>query len=180
MTWAIPFAGLLVYAILTLWVPESWAWASFQTGLFALAAGWTAVALCRNRKIRGSPLLIPLAGALLWGLRQAVWGNTIYRWASWTSLLIWTTWGAVFFLSLQIFADPELRRWFLRMSAAFGLLLSVLATVQMYTSGGRIFWLFPSGYTDFVLGPFQNRNQYAAFIELLLPQGEFSLFCHMS
>jgi len=51
----------------------------------------------------------------------------------------------------------------------FGFGLCVLATVQMFTSGGKIFWLFPSGYTDFVLGPFANRNQYAAFMETILP-----------
>ena len=39
----------------------------------------------------------------------------------------------------------------------------------MFTSGGKIFWLFPSGYTDYVLGPFVYQNQYAAFIELTLP-----------
>jgi hypothetical protein len=51
----------------------------------------------------------------------------------------------------------------------FGFGLSVLSTVQMFTSDGKIFWLFPSGYTDFVLGPFVYRNQYAAFLEMLLP-----------
>jgi O-antigen ligase len=39
----------------------------------------------------------------------------------------------------------------------------------MFTSEGNIFWLFPSGYTDFILGPFVYRNQYAAFIETVLP-----------
>jgi O-antigen ligase len=39
----------------------------------------------------------------------------------------------------------------------------------MFTSDGKVFWLFPSGYTDYVLGPFVYRNQYAALIELLLP-----------
>jgi O-antigen ligase len=51
----------------------------------------------------------------------------------------------------------------------FAAALSVVSTLQMFTSGGRVFWLFPSGYTDFVLGPFVYRNQYAAFIELTLP-----------
>jgi O-antigen ligase len=43
-----------------------------------------------------------------------------------------------------------------------------LAIVQYFTSGGKIFWLFPSGYPD-ALGPFVYRNNYAAFVELLLP-----------
>jgi len=32
-----------------------------------------------------------------------------------------------------------------------------------------VFWLFPTGYKDFVLGPFVYRNQFAGFIELVMP-----------
>jgi len=46
--------------------------------------------------------------------------------------------------------------------------MSALATTQYFTSAGKVFWLFPSGYAD-ALGPFVYRNNYAAFIELLLP-----------
>jgi O-antigen ligase len=53
--------------------------------------------------------------------------------------------------------------------AGFGIGLAALATVQLYTSRGRVFWLFDSGYSDSVLGPFVYRNNYAAFMELLLP-----------
>jgi O-antigen ligase len=169
MTFAVPLFGLLVYAILTIWVQESWPWASFQAALFALAIGWTVYTLYRGRRIRGSLLLAPLAAALLLGSGQAALGQSVYRWGSWTSLLTWTTWGAVFFLSLQICGDGDARRWLLRAGASFAFVLSIVSTLQMYTSGGRIFWFFDSGFPDFVLGPFLNRNQYAAFIELLLP-----------
>jgi O-antigen ligase len=162
-------AGLLIYAILTIGVTASWAWGSFQAGLFTLAAVWAAVALVRNRLIRGSLLLVPLAGVLLLGLAQALTGRSIYRWATWTALLTWTTWAIVFFLSLQICRHDDARRWFLRAAAVFGAVLCGISMLGLYTAGGRIFWLFPSGYNDFVLGPFVNRNQYAAFVELLLP-----------
>ena len=38
-----------------------------------------------------------------------------------------------------------------------------------FTSAGNVFWLFPSGYHDFVLGPFVYRTYFAVFIELILP-----------
>jgi O-antigen ligase len=72
---------------------------------------------------------------------------------------------------LQSFERPAARHWFLRFALYFGCGLSVLSAVQMFTSGGKIFWLFPSGYTDFVLGPFVYRNQYAAFLEMIVPIG---------
>jgi hypothetical protein len=77
MNTAIALAGLLAYAILTIWVRETWAWAAFQAGLFALAAFWTARALARNRRLHGSLLLLPFAGVLLWGGWQIVAGQTI-------------------------------------------------------------------------------------------------------
>lgn len=168
MTWAALLALLLAFGILTCWVSDTWAWASLQVGLFALASAWT-IASLRGRRLRFSPRMLPLAGILLWALVQLWTGNTIYRWGSWVSLLNWTTWAAVFFLSFQIMRDGDVRGWFLRAAGVFGLILSVVSTLQMFTSGGRIFWLFPSGFTDWVFGPFLNRNQYAAFMELLLP-----------
>jgi O-antigen ligase len=84
-------------------------------------------------------------------------------------MLDWATWAALFFLALQACGDRTIRHRFLQILLYFGFGLSVLSVLQMFTSGGKIFWLFPSGYPDFVLGPFVNRNQYAAFIELILP-----------
>ena len=48
-------------------------------------------------------------------------------------------------------------------------LLRLLGLIQLFTSAGRVFWLFPSGYDTEVIGPFVSRNNYAAFVELLLP-----------
>ena len=52
--------------------------------------------------------------------------------------------------------------------AYFGSAIAIIAVVQLFTSQGKIFWLFPSGYPD-AMGPFVYRNNYAAFVELLLP-----------
>ncbi len=51
----------------------------------------------------------------------------------------------------------------------FAFVVAVLATVQSFTAGGKVFWLFPSGYHDYVMGPILSRNHYAAFIEAVLP-----------
>ena len=41
--------------------------------------------------------------------------------------------------------------------------------MQCWTAGGRVFWLFDSGYTELVFGPFVYHNKFAQFIELILP-----------
>lgn len=161
-------AVLLGYLILTIWIDARWAWALAQCAVFLWMGAWCAGQLRYPGPVRGSLWLLPLCAAPVWGLLQLAAGRTVYRWGTWNAVLDWTTWLALFFLALQIF-EPQARRWFLRFTVYFGGGLSVLATVQMYTSGGRFFWIFPSGYTDYVLGPFVYRNHYAAFLEMILP-----------
>jgi O-antigen ligase len=75
----------------------------------------------------------------------------------------------VFSLAFELAHGTEFRGRVLSAILYFGFSLSILAIVQNATSDGRIFWLFPSGYREFVLGPFVYRNHYAAFVELILP-----------
>lgn len=161
--------ALLCCGILTLWVPERWALAVYQAGAFLLAALWMARFAARPFPLHFSPALVPLAGVVLWGFIQLALRNTVYRWDTWNSVLIWSVNGTLFFLALQLFGGHEARRRFLNTLLFFGFTLSVVSTVQMFTSEGKIFWIFPSGYTDLVLGPFVYRNQYAAFVETILP-----------
>jgi len=162
-------AVLLSYAVLTIWIDQRWAWGLVQFAVFVSMGGWAAGQLRHPSAVRGSLWLAPLAGAPIWGLVQLTTHRTVYRWGTWNAVLNWATWLALFFLALQLFQRSTARHALLRFAVYFGFALSVLATVQMFTSGGKIFWLFPSGYTDFVMGPFVNRNQYAAFVEMILP-----------
>ena len=45
----------------------------------------------------------------------------------------------------------------------------MVSTLQLFTAEGNVFWLFPSGYKDLVLGPFVYHNQFAAFVEMVFP-----------
>lgn len=160
---------LLCYGILTIWVPDRWALALYQASIFGLAAVWAAGSVVRPFPIENSAMLLPLGGVVAFGLYQLAAKQTIYAWETWNATLNWATAGVLFFLALQVFGDRELRRRFLQILLYFGFALSVVSTVQMFTSDGKIFWVFPSGYSDFVLGPFVYRNQYAAFMETILP-----------
>jgi O-antigen ligase len=162
-------ASLLFYGIAVLWLPHRWFWAAFQLGIFALAAAWLLAALLQRRTPVWSASLLPIAGVPAWGLLQLLTGHTVYRWSTWLALLDWFTFLATAFVALQVLRDSHLRHRFLRAVAWFALVLGAVAATQMFTSGGKVYWLFESGYQDVVLGPFVYRNQYSAFIELLLP-----------
>ena len=162
-------AALLVYALLTIWVEQRWAWGLAQFATFVGIGIWAAGQWRRPSGVRRSLWLAPLCAAPAWGLLQLATAHTVYRWGTWNAVLNWCTWLAVFFLALQVFDEPAARHWFLRFALSFGAVICVLATVQMFTSGGKIFWFSPSGYRDDVMGPFVNRNQYAAFLETVMP-----------
>ncbi|MEO8127699.1 MAG: O-antigen ligase family protein [Bryobacteraceae bacterium] len=162
---AAALVSLLFFGILTLWVPQLWAWSLFQVGIFLLAA----VRFLRKRPVWPRSAGLPLAAAALWPLLQLALAQTVNRGATWVAALNWFTFLLVFLLACDALAHLRARDWFLKTSALCGSLLAVLAIAQKYSANGRIFWLFPSGYTTDVLGPFVNRNQYAAWMELLLP-----------
>jgi len=161
-------AALVIWAVLTVWMRERWAAGIFQAGVFGLGALWALRTAVRGGAARGSRLLIPLTGIVLWGLLQLAAGSSEYRFATWQAVLGWGAALTAFLLALQALAAPSARHSFLRFLGIFGFLVSVWAVVQYYTSKGRIFWLIPGGYPE-VLGPFLSRNTYSAFVELLLP-----------
>ncbi len=166
---AVALAALLFFAILTIWVRERWALSALQAGVFLLAAGWSWRLLLRPIPVRfGFPHAVFVA-AVFWGLLQLALGTTVYPHDTWEAVLYWAAALALFFLSSQVLAATETRARFFRALLYFGFGVSILSVVQLYTSAGRVFWLFSSGYTDRVMGPFVYHNNYAAFIELLLP-----------
>jgi len=163
---------LLVFGTLTLWVEQRWAWSLFQCGAFVLAA-WQLV----KTGWRHFPMPAwPLAAACCWPFLQVLSHRTVATARTWSAALDWFTFLAVFALAAEVLSDHGSRRWFLRAAVLFGALAAGAATVQSSNAGGKIFWLFASGYTDGVMGPFVNRGQYSAWVELLLPVALWLVF----
>lgn len=160
---------LLCFGILSLWVPGRWAVAVYQCGLFGLAAAWAAGYSLRAFPLRYCHELVLLAAVVLYGCFQLAAGLTIYAWQTSETVLNWSASWLLFFFVLQFSAVRRLRRRFLTRVLYFALAVCVLSVIQSFTSAGRIFWLFPSGYSGLVFGPFVYPNQYAAFIEAVLP-----------
>jgi len=140
----------------------------FQAGSFLLGIAWAAEWALGRLSLRRSFLWLPFAGAAAWGLLQLLLRTTVYRFDTWNAVLFWTSSLVLVAVAVQTLSLDEIRRLFLRFVLWFGFAMSVLATTQYFTSQGKVFWLFSSGYPD-ALGPFVYRNNYAAFIELVLP-----------
>jgi len=161
----IVLAALFVFAILTLWIPAYWPVAVFQVGMFALCV----VVLWRRPPTRIPYPAIPLAAAVVWGLVQLGASLTVYAFDTRMAVVQWATFLAVFLTGFCLFQEPDTGRWFRSAMIWFAFAVSIWATLQTFTSDGKILWLFPTGYTSGVMGPIVYHNHYAAFIEAVLP-----------
>jgi O-antigen ligase len=155
-------AAVLIFGILTLWAPR-WALSAFEVMLFAYA-----IFVLFRRRVVWHPVALLLAAAAAWGILQIAAHRTIYEWRTWDAVLDWTTNFAAFLLALQITSVE--REKFLRVLLIFAALLSILASFTALTSPpGKMFWSLDVATTLPTLGPFVYRNQYAAFVEAVLP-----------
>ncbi len=150
---------------LTIAARPRWPQAALQCATFLLAIAWT-VAFARGRRgFRFSPILILLAAIPLLGCAQLALGITVYAHDTIVAVLHWTTLACLFTLAVQAMHSHE--RHVLRAFLWFGALVALTALIAPHVPRSLAAWVFPVE-SDF-LGPFQNRNNYAAFAMLALP-----------
>jgi O-antigen ligase len=153
-----------------MWVPARWALSVFEVSMLVLAT----VAIVRGI-VRKQPMGVPVAGLLLataagWGVIQILAQRSVYELKTWESTLGWVVNLAAFSLAICFSGSIERRERFLRAILIFTFLLSIVATFTGLTSPpGFVFWKFDIATGHPTLGPFVYRNQYAAFVEAVLP-----------
>jgi hypothetical protein len=158
------FAGLSV-----MWCPDRWAVAVAQCAIFAVASAWTCCVLNARCALPASFGPFPLFGILLWGGLQLTQNWTVYRWQTSETILYWFTNILAMIVASSLCQDAVTARFLRKWLFVGGVALCFLAVIQNFTSDGLVFWLFKGPYSDDLWGPFLYRNQYAAFVELLLP-----------
>jgi len=163
-------AAILLLGILTMWVPARWPLTAFQVAIFAFAAVRLAARLRTAGNIRFHPVAIALAAAAGWGVLQYAAGWTVDPARTSEEILNWITNAAAFVLALELAAEPRGRERFLNAILIFSGVLAVLAMLTLFSSPpGVIFWKVDVGTQVPTLGPFVYRNQYASFVEAILP-----------
>ena len=163
-------AAILFLGILSMWVPARWALSAFQIAVFALAAASVARHPREKTSLAVHPTAVLLGAAVLWGLLQASAGWTVDCFKTLNEVLNWTTNLAVFGLALALSRDVRRRERFLSAVLWFGTVLAALSMLTVFSSpAGKVFWTFQAGSDRPTLGPFVYYNQYAAFIEAVLP-----------
>jgi O-antigen ligase len=160
---------VLGYAVLTMWIPARWALSGLEAAIFVLAFA----VLVRGVRAQERPRIGVLAALALlpcgWAALQLGMRWTVVRADTRNAWLYWMAAGCLVALGSYAGRLSADRESFLKSVLAIGSLISVAGLIQMFTAGGRIFWHFDSGYDTRVIGPFVSPNNYAAFVELLVP-----------
>ncbi|HXQ27334.1 MAG TPA: O-antigen ligase family protein [Candidatus Acidoferrales bacterium] len=163
---------LIAFSVLAFGAVEVWSGSVVEIGAAALFVFW---ALLTYRdpgaKIRWKPLNWPLLGLIGIGLFQFLFRGTAYAFLTRMELLKLASYFLIFFLTAQAFRtrrDLSRLAWFV---IAFCFLVSLLAIIQHFTSGGEIYWLSEYKMQGEPFGPYVNRNHFAGFVELTLPIG---------
>jgi len=163
-------AAILLLGILTMWVPARLPLSAFQVAIFALAAVRLTACLRSRRDFQMHPMALALGAAALWGVLQYAAGWTVDPARTVEEVLNWVTNSAAFILALEVASEPRRRERFLSALLIFSGILAVAAMLTLFSSPpGVIFWAVDLGTQAPTLGPFVYRNQYAAFVEAVLP-----------
>lgn len=165
-------AVLLAFGLLTLWIPGRWPLSLFEAGAFALALPYALRIARASTPLRPGFPALPLAAAVLWAPLQLALGSSAYPHATFEALLFWASALALYLTARQLFEASSRRRRLLRLLVWFAFALSVLGSLQYFSSGGKVFWLFAMPHA-LPVATFPYKNDYAAFVELLLPVGLF-------
>jgi len=160
------FAAILFLGILSMWIPARWALSIFQVAVFALAAA----RIVQRKNVAIHPTAVLLGAAVVWGLIQAFAGWSVDRSKTLNEVLNWTINLAIFSLGLDLGRDERSRQRFLSALLWFGTALAAVSMLTVLSSPeGIVFWLFNAGSDRRTLGPFVYYNQYASFVEAVLP-----------
>jgi O-antigen ligase len=167
------WASLLLLAVVAglalMWLPQRWAVAVSQIAVFTVGIAWISSKLGKKGAFFVDfGAILPL-GMLVLGALQLTLGWTVSPSQTTEAVLYWATNLCVFAVASSMSRDPAVCRFFWKWIFVGGVAVSVFSLVHNFTSGGLMYWVFRARYQEDLWGPFLYRNQYAAFIELLLP-----------
>jgi hypothetical protein len=137
--------------------------------MFAFAICTVASAFREREPFRPHLLYVPLCFAAVWPLFQLFLGHSVSPSETRLAILLWSTVMTSFAVTIRICASPGQAGYLRRVIIWFGFVLSVQASLQVFTSAGKVFWLFTTQYRDLVMGPVLYHNHYSVLMELILP-----------
>jgi O-antigen ligase len=162
--------GLLLFGPLAFGAVEAWSISIMQVGAGLLFALWAARQVAAGElEIVGSPLFLPMllfAALILW---QLATGRTAYRAETFSTALLYCTYGLMCFLVVQCLRKTSQVKALAWVFSGYGFTVAMFALMQGIASNGKLYWLRTAQSDGWIYGPYVNHNHYAGLMEMLTP-----------
>lgn len=169
--------GLLLFGPLAFGAVEPWAIFTLEAGSIGLFALWAIRQVLRGElQISWSSAFSPMLafGALIF--LQLAFHQTAYRAATFSTLLLYGSYGLLSFLVVQCLHRTWQFRAVLVGFSVYGFALASFALIQGLTSNGKLYWIRTPQFGGWIYGPYVNHNHYAGLMEMLTPFALVILF----
>ncbi len=103
-----------------------------------------------------------------YGVAQTLWSPQKIVYNGWTGVLFWFTACAIALLATQVFQNQRYAAKFRSLFVIFGSAICLLDLLEQGSHTNKYFWMIPSRFPA-VYGTFAYWNNFAEFVELLLP-----------
>ena len=162
--------GLLLFGPLAFGAVEAWSIAVLQVGTGLLFVLWAAGQVASGElEIVENPLSPPMlifAGLVLWQLAS---GRTAYRAETFSTALLYCTYGLLCFLVVQCLRRTSQLKAVAWVFSGYGFAIAIFALMQSIASNGKLYWLRTPQSAGWIYGPYVNHNHYAGLMEMLMP-----------
>ena len=137
-----------------------------SAALFALAAVYFAFRIEQRFALNVSSICLLLMTC--YGIIQTLWFPQKIVYSGWTGVLFWFTAAVITLLATQVFQNRVSAARFRFLFVLFGSAVCLLELLEQASHTSRFYWLIPSKFPA-VFGPFAYWNNFAEFMELVIP-----------
>ena len=161
--------ALLLFGPLALGAVEPWSQMVLEVGSAVLFLLWAAgQAMDGVLRVRYNRLYLPMIAFAAVVLVQLA-ATSVYRYATFDQLMLYASYGVLFFLAVQCLYKPQRFSTFLAVFTAFGFALVIFSLVHHFTFNHKLYWVRPLPFGGGEWAPYVNRNHYAGLMEMLIP-----------
>lgn len=162
--------GLVLFGPVAFGAVEPWSIALLQAGAGLLFALWSVRQVTAGElDIIGNPLFLPMSFFAAIVLLQQVTGRTAYRAETFSTGLLYCTYGIVSFLVVQLLRRKSQVRILAWLISGYGSAIALFGLIQGIASNGKLYWLRTAQFGGWIYGPYVNHNHYAGLMEMLAP-----------
>jgi O-antigen ligase len=163
-------AGLLMFCPLAFGAVDPWSIFILQVIAALLLVFW---ALRQSRlariSIHWSPLFSPMIAFAGLMCIQLLPGVSAYWHATFSQLLLYSSYGILCFLLVQTLTSSRAVRTLGTALAIYGWVVALFAVLQNLSAPTKLYWFMTPRFGGWIYGPYINHNHYAGLMEMLVP-----------